>query len=63
MNTTYQTNVIDYAQARANETGRPYLITVYGHCFMDCAHNRNIANNPNVGEGISAKVYPNYSTI
>jgi len=56
-------NVIDYAQTRANETGRPYIITVFGHCFMDCAHNRKVANNPDIGEGILAKVYPNYSNI
>jgi hypothetical protein len=52
---------MEYAQARANETGRPYLITVFGHCFMDCASNRKMALNPALGEGIAATVYPNYS--
>ena len=53
----------EYAQARANETGRPYLITVFGHCWQDCPHNRALALDPAIGEGISEKVYPNYSAI
>jgi len=50
-----------YAQARANETGRPFLITVFEHCFVDCPQNRILALNPAIGEGIAEKVYPNYS--
>ena len=50
-----------YAQSRANETGRPYIITTFGHCFMDCAQNRKLALDPEMGEGIAARVYPNYS--
>ena len=54
-------SVTDYAQARANETGRPYLITVFGHCFMDCPQNRKLALDPELGEGIAARVLPNYT--
>jgi len=53
----------EYAQARANETGRAYLITVFGHCFMDCPQNRTLALDPAIGDGIAVKVYPNYSVI
>jgi hypothetical protein len=51
----------DYAQRRANETGRPYIITNFGHCFADFPANRRLALNPAIGEGIAARVFPNYS--
>lgn len=47
-----------YAQARANETGRPYIVTTFGHCFMDCAANRKLALDPKIGEGIAVRVFP-----
>jgi len=53
--------LLDYAQTRANETGRPYLITIFGHCFMDCPSNRKLALNSAIGEGIAETIYPNYS--
>ena len=47
-----------YAQERADVTGRPYLITTFGHCFMDCLGNRKIALDPEIGEGIAKRVMP-----
>ena len=32
-----------YAQQRANETGRPYLVTMQGHAWLDEPHNRAMA--------------------
>ena len=55
--------VLEYAEARANETGRAYLITKAGHCFMDCPLNRKLALDPVAGEGIARRVLPNYSPI
>jgi hypothetical protein len=59
----------EYAQARANETGRPYLITGLGHAWMDCPMNRKLAKSldPATGEpafgGIVERIYPNYSQV
>lgn len=34
-----------YAQRRANETGRAYIVTGMGHAWIDCARNRqNLAD-------------------
>ena len=54
--------VQEYAQARANETGRPYIITSMEHCFLDCPANRRLAADPELG-GIAMRVLPNYSEI
>lgn len=32
-----------YAQQRANETGRAYLVTMQGHAFLDAPENRDMA--------------------
>ena len=33
----------EYAQRRAQETGRPYLVTMMGHVLLDEPHNRALA--------------------
>jgi hypothetical protein len=34
----------EYAQRRANETGRPYIISAMGHAVVDCRLNRRGLN-------------------
>ena len=40
MDTRQRETPDEYAQRRANETGRPYIVTGMGHAFVDCALNR-----------------------
>ena len=46
----------EYCQARANKTKENYLLTVIGHCLIDCEENRVFAND--FGGGISKVFYP-----
>ncbi len=48
-----------YAQCRANETGRPYVITSVGHVWMDCPFNRKLAKTLDMP---FIRVLPNYTT-
>lgn len=32
----------EYAQRRANETGRAYIVSDYGHAMLDCTGNRRV---------------------
>jgi hypothetical protein len=51
-------NVQEYAQARADKQNTPYLITLFGHCWLDCLENRALALDPDIGQGIDKIIYP-----
>jgi len=42
METTPETmaRAIAYANRRHRETGRRYIVSQFGHAWLDCAHNR-----------------------
>lgn len=42
MESTHETmaGAIAYANRRHMETGRRYIVSQFGHAWMDCAHNR-----------------------
>ena len=59
MNSKY--DIRHYAQCRANETGRPYLITDLGNVLADFPQNRKAIHDMEMV--ISERMLPNYSPL
>jgi hypothetical protein len=49
---------IAYAMQRHHETGRPYLVSRFGHVLLDCAENRTLMRGNDIG-GITCATVSN----
>lgn len=42
-------SALNYAMQRHAETGKPYIVSAYGHVTLDCPHNRSVLMSDDFG--------------